>query len=165
MCHEYGRKPYFASHTDIHFSISHSGDIWGVVFSDNEVGLDMQYPNPSVAQEKIAKRYFHPDEYRAFLDGENFYYIWTRKEAVCKLFGYGIDTRFPKINTYAQEFESIPFAVKTVMPISDNFPYFSIASGAVLSIIALNFKHRRFWYDYCTVTFSLTTQYFSRRPF
>ena len=66
----------------------------------------------------------------AYLDGEDFYYIWTRKESVCKLFGYGIDARFPKINTYAQEFESIPFAVKTVMPISDNFPYFSIASGA-----------------------------------
>ena len=82
LVHEYGRKPYFTSHPYIHFSISHSGDIWGVVFSDNEVGLDMQYPNPSVTHEKIAKRYFHPDEYRAFLDGESFYYIWTRKEAV-----------------------------------------------------------------------------------
>ncbi len=130
LVHEYGRKPYFASHPYIHFSISHSGDIWGVVFSDKEVGLDIQYPNPSVVQEKIAKRYFHPDEYKAFLDGEDFYYIWTRKEAVCKLFGYGIDTRFSKINTYAQEFESSTFAVKTVMPISDNFPYYSIASGA-----------------------------------
>lgn len=62
LVHEYGRKPYFASHPYIHFSISHSGDIWGVVFSGKEVGLDIQYPNPSVTHKKIAKRYFHPDE-------------------------------------------------------------------------------------------------------
>ena len=130
LVHKYGKKPYFASHPDIHFSISHSGDTWAVVFSDREVGLDIQYPNPSVSQEKIAKRYFHPDEYKAFIDGESFYYIWTRKEALCKLFGYGIDARFSKINSYAAEFESLPFALQTVMPISDNFPYYSIASGA-----------------------------------
>ena len=124
---EYGKKPYFSSHPNIHFSVSHSGEIWAAAFSCKEVGLDIQIPNCSINHEKIAKRYFHPDEYKKYIDGENFYSIWTRKEAVCKLFGFGIDGRFSKINTYANSFDSIPFSVKTVSPNSSSTLYYSIA--------------------------------------
>ncbi len=126
---EIGKKPYFSSHPDIHFSISHSKNIWAAAFSCNEVGLDIQYPNNNVNHDKVAKRYFHPNEYKKYTEGESFYSVWTRKEAVCKMFGFGIDSRFSRIDTYSDNYCTSPFTIKTILPKSDNTPFCSIAFG------------------------------------
>lgn len=101
---EYGKKPYFSSHPEIHFSVSHSGNTWAVVFAPYEVGLDIQTGGTKISQERVAKRYFHPHEYELFESGYDFYSIWTRKEAVCKLLGYGIDKRFAMTDTFSCDF-------------------------------------------------------------
>ena len=93
-------KPYFPNTPSIHFSVSHSGDIFACAFSDEPVGVDIQeYKNrPDEAERcrKIAARFFHRDEVDA-LDADTvsaFYNIWTAKEAYVKLTGQGIDEDF-----------------------------------------------------------------------
>lgn len=93
-------KPYFNNLPQLHFSVSHSGNIFVCAFSDVPVGVDIQeYKNrPDEAERcrKIAARFFHPDEADA-LDADTvsaFYNIWTAKEAYVKLTGEGIDGDF-----------------------------------------------------------------------
>lgn len=99
LVHDSGRKPYFSSHENLHFSVSHSGNVWIAAFADNDVGLDFQLHNSKIRQDKVAGRYFHPDEVKKYKTGGGFYEIWSRKEAYCKLFGWGIDYHFPLFNT------------------------------------------------------------------
>ena len=93
-------KPYFPNTPSLHFSVSHSGDVFACAFSDEPVGVDIQeYKNrPDEAERcrKIAARFFHRDEIDA-LEADTvsaFYNIWTAKEAYVKLTGQGIDGDF-----------------------------------------------------------------------
>lgn len=95
-------KPYFEKIPSVHFSVSHSGDIFACAFSDEPVGIDIQeYKNRTDEAErcrKIAARFFHRDEIDS-LDADTvsaFYNIWTAKEAYVKLTGQGIDGDFPE---------------------------------------------------------------------
>ena len=93
-------KPYFPNTPSVHFSVSHSGDIFACAFSDAPVGVDIQEykhrPDEAERCKKIAARFFHRDEIDA-LDADTvsaFYNIWTAKEAYVKLTGQGIDGDF-----------------------------------------------------------------------
>lgn len=73
-------KPFFTN-CNLHFSITHSRDIVAVAFSDNPVGLDIEF---------IKKRNFKPILERLGIghqgiDLEKFYHIWTEYEAEIKL--------------------------------------------------------------------------------
>lgn len=98
-------KPYFENCGEIHFSISHSGDLFACAFAPFPIGLDIQEhvkrrgeTDTEAAERclKIAKRFFHPDEVDA-LERDTvsaFYKIWTAKESYVKLTGRGIDGEF-----------------------------------------------------------------------
>jgi len=89
-------KPYLVSArsgrkvSGIHFSISHSGGLWGCVVSDGPCGLDLQKMRPA-AFEALAKRFFFPEESRYVKEAglQGFYEIWTRREALAKYTGLG----------------------------------------------------------------------------
>ncbi len=98
-------KPYFEGCDDIHFSVSHSGELFACAFAPFPIGLDIQEhvkrrgETDGEAKErclKIAKRFFHLDEVDALeLDTVSaFYKIWTAKESYVKLTGRGIDGEF-----------------------------------------------------------------------
>lgn len=73
-----------------HFSISHSEGSWAVLIADEECGLDIQFKREA-NEIKIAKRWYHPDEFAAVNDDEEeFFRIWTRREALVKAAGTGI---------------------------------------------------------------------------
>ncbi len=95
---ESGRKPYFA-HSGVKFSLSHSGNMWVCAFAYGEVGLDFQLCSSRANPDRVARRYFHKNEYEAYLNGENFFRIWTAKEAAVKLTGWGIDSRFTRFDS------------------------------------------------------------------
>ena len=76
-------KPDFAG-GDWHFSVSHSGPFFVMVFSRQVVGVDTEPVNLPLHGE-VAKRYFHPLEHAL-----PFAFAWTAKEAVGKLTGEGI---------------------------------------------------------------------------
>ncbi|MEZ4798501.1 MAG: 4'-phosphopantetheinyl transferase superfamily protein [Flavobacteriales bacterium] len=73
----------------LHISISHCGDLGGIVISEIPVGLDIQGVDEKL--EKISTRFCHPKElHRAMEQNEFLDYItiiWSAKEAVFKYFG------------------------------------------------------------------------------
>lgn len=96
-------KPYFVSHPELHFSVSHSGDFWICVFAADEIGCDIQLHTEPRRADAIVRRYFHPNEqaaYHASDDGLTaFHRIWCRKEAAVKRTGHGIDRTFAETDT------------------------------------------------------------------
>ena len=90
LSHGRGKKPYFFSHPEIHFSLSHSEKLFSCAFSSVSVGHDVQYPRGNISVERIAGRYFCENERKLLGNGFDFFELWCRKEAVVKLSGEGI---------------------------------------------------------------------------
>lgn len=91
-------KPYLPEHPEIHFNLSHSGNVAMAVFSDREAGCDVEQIKKSV--KRVADRFFCEPE-RQFLaeadseeeESRRFFQIWTLKESYLKVTGEG--THFP----------------------------------------------------------------------
>lgn len=86
-------KPYFLNPPEGEkkcFSVSHSKDIFACIFAPSEVGIDIQHAR-NVDADRIAERYFSDDESALIHEDRNeFFRIWTRKEAYAKYTGDGI---------------------------------------------------------------------------
>ena len=90
-------KPYITEY-EIFCSISHSGNSVAVAFSTySEIGIDVEIHRERKF-EKLVKNYFHPEEFKIFTtlnepDKLNWFYThWTRKEAMAKAKGEGINS-------------------------------------------------------------------------
>ncbi len=100
-------KPYFVGlppgDSPIHFSVSHSGDLWGCIMAGEQVGFDMELIRDNVDYIKIAGRFFAKDEYRLIqsVGPEAFFEIWVRKEAYVKYLGTGLSERLSGFSTAA----------------------------------------------------------------
>ncbi|MEE0060942.1 MAG: 4'-phosphopantetheinyl transferase superfamily protein [Acutalibacteraceae bacterium] len=85
-------KPFFTDYSNLHFNASHSGNIALCVFSDSEIGCDIQ--RLTNANKNIAKRYFTQQEYDFIFNNINpneaFTRVWSIKEAFLKLEGTGL---------------------------------------------------------------------------
>ena len=87
-------KPVLNGKTGIHFNLSHSGRYVAGVFSDEEVGIDVEQIRKG--QMKVAERFFCPEEYLALQKGKMkkadcyFTELWTRKESYIKAVGKGM---------------------------------------------------------------------------
>ena len=118
-----GGKPYFPAAPWLHFSVSHSGDVWLCALSDAPVGVDVQYRQPT-REAALARRFFHPREV-AWL-GENpdsFFRLWTAKEACVKLTGQGIDGAFGRFSVIANGTFAAPIhgAVLRHLPFAEGY--------------------------------------------
>ncbi len=80
-------KPFFENLPDFHFNISHSGELLAIAISNAPVGVDIQKERPF--NESVIKR-FHPDEINYISSKNQFFEIWTQKEACLKYLGTGI---------------------------------------------------------------------------
>lgn len=84
------KKPFIRG--GCHFNISHSGNLVVVAFSNASVGIDIE-AEKNVEMESLIS-YFHPDEVEHFRNSEDqlseFYFLWTRKEALLKAIGIGL---------------------------------------------------------------------------
>jgi len=83
-------KPYFEN-IPLHFSISHTGKLWGCLISQSNAGLDIQEKR-KVNYHKLADRFFLDEEIAFVRENgmDGFFDIWVRKEACIKYFGTGI---------------------------------------------------------------------------
>ncbi len=81
----------YDSSTEVHFSVSHSGNYFLCAISDKNIGIDIQEMRKANTS-KIAKRYFTEAEIRLVEEGDDreFFYIWARKEAYSKYTGKGL---------------------------------------------------------------------------
>ena len=92
-------KPCIAARSDIHFNLSHSGNVALCVVSDQPVGADVEVPrkiSPSLIDytmnpEEQAEINASHDPARAFLR------LWTQKEALLKLMGKGISNEMKNV--------------------------------------------------------------------
>lgn len=120
-----GGKPFFPSHPDLHFSITHSGDWWLCAFSDQPVGLDLQVHRSYAAPETLSRRFFHPRE-DAFLSLDNyrrFYDLWCAKESWVKYTGRGftdIPESFSVVST-AGEFPAMEGVQMRLFPFAQGY--------------------------------------------
>jgi len=107
-------KPMLRDHPEIHFSVSHSGNLWACAFSADPVGLDLEKRDPGIGERKvgkteerylrIARRFFSAEEFDYVrVNGIlGFYQIWVRKEAYGKYTGEGVFPSFEELVTVAE---------------------------------------------------------------
>jgi 4'-phosphopantetheinyl transferase len=94
-------KPFLATKTRkgrIQFNMTHSEDVVCYIMSrENEVGIDIEYVKPNFDWYSIAKVYFtfHEMSLLESLPGDEqirtFFTLWTRKEALLKATGEGLN--------------------------------------------------------------------------
>ena len=95
IAYEPGGKPYLVEQ-QFHFNLSHSGERALIAVALNRVGIDIEYRSDRPNAEAIFGRFFSRREQLAFLSvpPENrtgaFYRAWTRKEAILKAIGSGV---------------------------------------------------------------------------
>lgn len=94
-------KPFLTDHPEFHFNISHTRSAVLCGFSNEEVGVDVE--KISKAPFDIMKKCFTPSEIELIdtkiEENEDFYKIWTKKEAYGKWNGYGIAQDLLSLNT------------------------------------------------------------------
>ena len=85
-------KPYFPDRPDLHFSISHTGELSLCALADRPIGADME--RLGTPREGLPAYVLSPRELAWFRErGEawaDFYTLWTMKEAKVKCTGEGI---------------------------------------------------------------------------
>lgn len=77
----------------LHFNISHSGNAFVLAVANSPVGIDIEQINPAFDFSDVVDTYFSKDEVSKITKHghELFYKYWTRKEALVKALGNGID--------------------------------------------------------------------------
>lgn len=121
-------KPSFARHPEIFFSLSHCRSGAMCVVSRGNVGCDIESANRKVS-EAVMSRCFNRAEAEKVRSSSNpsleFARIWTRKEAVGKFLGCGIDDAATGI---LEEAESAGLQIISGMNVARNYVY-SICVG------------------------------------
>jgi 4'-phosphopantetheinyl transferase len=89
------KKPVLSSHPTVYFNVSHSGEYALIALGDRQVGVDVERVDREFDSSEITPRIFNPAELealdRASDPKKQFFTFWTRKEAVLKATGKGID--------------------------------------------------------------------------
>lgn len=96
------KKPYLALHPELHFNVSHAKNYALIVIGTRPVGVDVEYISKDFNFTEILPTVCSKPEMNEVLNAANknleFYKLWTRKEAVVKATGNGIDDNLIKIN-------------------------------------------------------------------
>lgn len=81
-----------------HFSVSHSGQYWAVLFDSEPCGLDIQL-GKDLDYMAIAEKYYSEKELeRVKMFGyDEFFHIWTRREAFVKAIGSTVFSPTPEL--------------------------------------------------------------------
>lgn len=94
---KHGKPELLNNEKNIHFNVSHSGDIGLIAVSDiGPIGIDVEIYRKKMLTEKFARRFFSESEVKDYLalsdeqKEEGFFNCWTRKEAFIKALGLGL---------------------------------------------------------------------------
>lgn len=95
------KKPFLPSHPSVFFNVSHAGDYALIAIAKSAIGVDVEYINYGFDHSEISPTIFTKTEIAQTENSNNkhlmFYKFWTRKEAIVKAIGKGIDGDFRKI--------------------------------------------------------------------
>lgn len=96
------KKPYLPNHSSVFFNISHAGDYGLIAIAKYPVGVDIEYINKEFNYKEILQNVFNKNEIESIENSndkqQTFYKFWTRKEAIVKAIGKGIDEGFSEIS-------------------------------------------------------------------
>lgn len=89
------KKPYLFSHPSIFFNVSHSGHYAVIAIAKSPIGIDIEYINKEFKYQEIVTTVFNKLEIVEITNNKDkhqtFYKFWTRKEAIVKAIGKGVD--------------------------------------------------------------------------
>ena len=148
---EYG-KPALKNHPELHFNLSHSGDVVILTVSDVECGADIESTTRPHEAMGVANRFFSRNEYAAMLlsanPNEAFCRLWTLRESYVKMrgkgFAIGLSTlkcdfhrgactisqdHIPQTDAFFKEFRDVPgyrISVCTNAPAEHSFAVWTI---------------------------------------
>lgn len=95
------KKPYISSYESVCFNVSHSGNYGVIAISNSDIGVDVEYINYNFGFKDMLASIYSDQEITMVLNSsksaECFYKFWTRKEAIVKATGKGINDHLPKI--------------------------------------------------------------------
>jgi 4'-phosphopantetheinyl transferase len=106
-----GQKPYIsAPSSHIHFNISHSGDWVLVAMANDELGIDIEKIDTDFNHDDLIREHFSESEEvfisRAADPVSAFYFLWTRKEALTKAWGTGLQENLKMVSALDEYFFS-----------------------------------------------------------
>ena len=117
FCYNYNGKPALGENSEdrfLHFNLSHSqGLALYAVTSSREIGIDLERIRNIPNFERIAIRFFSPEEYTILHDlpenqkNEVFFTYWTCKEAYVKALGRGLSVPFSQFDVSIRKEESV----------------------------------------------------------
>ena len=115
-------RPYLRD-SDLQFNLSHSQSRVVIALARDKnlqesLGVDVEWIHRRVERDALAKRFFAEAEHAFTLhSAENFFRIWTRKEAVLKTNGIGLRVELSSFevlgDTVAQEITGRPLTLGT----------------------------------------------------
>lgn len=80
-------KPYI-DNSNIFYNISHKNKMVGLIISNSEVGLDIEYiDTESIKRQSTLKYFFTEKERESITNNEELLTLWTKKESYIKLNG------------------------------------------------------------------------------
>ncbi|WP_027126991.1 4'-phosphopantetheinyl transferase family protein [Gelidibacter mesophilus] len=95
------KKPFLASHPFVFFNVSHAGDYALIAISKNSIGIDIEFIDKKFVYNDILAHVFNRTEIDEIVTSNSehlyFYRFWTRKEAIVKAIGKGIDDSLSEI--------------------------------------------------------------------
>lgn len=103
ICYEYNKngKPFIKGVASFNFNISHSGEYIACAMSSKTVGCDIQKKNP--CDISMGNVIFTPKESQEIHSIDDFYKMWTLKEALLKAIGIGLSDEGIRINMMEDE--------------------------------------------------------------
>jgi 4'-phosphopantetheinyl transferase len=110
---EKGKKPFIRyPGTQLQFNISHSGQWVVVALAYEELGIDIEQINSSFDYSMLLEDHFTVAEQRFVIDAEipatAFYFLWTRKEALVKAAGGGLQEKLKAVSVLdGQDFAEV----------------------------------------------------------
>jgi 4'-phosphopantetheinyl transferase len=88
------KKPHIKNNSNLYYNISHSGDWIVIAVSNSELGADIEFVNHSFGYKDVLADNFSQPEVNYINENssaERFFMLWTRKEALTKATGKGLD--------------------------------------------------------------------------
>ena len=132
-------KPAFEQHPELHFSLSHSGNLVACAIGEVPLGVDVQtivtaresLVNYTMSEKEKEKLYSLNDD-----DAQNAYFtqLWTLKECYAKATGTGLSHEFPS-------FEVIDGEVHTLSSLTPPACFFTFSLEGAFSSVAMLEKY------------------------
>jgi 4'-phosphopantetheinyl transferase len=140
------KKP-FIKNSPLFYNMSHSGDWIILAVADSPIGIDTELINNSFDFGDVINEYFSVDESSFISESdstERFFLLWTRKEAITKASGQGLDENFKFIPSLDGEY----FINRNILSLKHNLALFSfkLADDYFISAaINSNITSVKFW--------------------